>query len=475
MFRPEQQIGSYELIKPLGKGGFGEVWLAEKRSEFVTKKVAVKLPHKNQINFEAIRQEATLWEKASGHPNVLPIIDADIYDGQVVIVSEYADGGSLGDKLKISLPPIEIAVEITIGILNGLEYLHSKEIIHRDIKPQNILLQGNTPRLADFGISRAMNSDTISSVVAGTDAYMSPEAFDGNRNVQTDIWSVGVVLYQMLNGQLPYPQQHPTERMFAILTKEFEPLGENIPKDVRDVVEKALAKKPADRYLSAVQMSNALRKILANLENPHVVPGQSGGLSESHNLETDVVNNQQTDERNEPKTDPRTIAQKTDESNLPTEVIEQPPASIRTEVKTPQENGPASKKPTELIKKPEAETIAISSKKKSKTKIFIGGFLLLFIFGVGALSLSGGAYYYYYVYLPGLEENIVGVRPSFEYKVGDIAREHIAPHANILFTDSKGNQITLKRGQLVVKKDELITPEIFEKVSAIYNYNDLSE
>ena len=85
-----QKVGPYILLSRLGKGGFGEVWLAEKRSQFFTKKVAVKLPHDEQVNFEAIRQEAVLWEQASGHANVLPIIDADIYDDQIVIVSEYA-------------------------------------------------------------------------------------------------------------------------------------------------------------------------------------------------------------------------------------------------------------------------------------------------------------------------------------------------------------------------------------------------
>src|SRR5690349_1020250 len=100
MFHQGQQIGCYYLIRKLGRGGFGEVWLAEKKSKFVTTKVAVKLPLDEQVNHEAITQEAMLWEQASGHPNVLPIIDADEYDGQVVIVSEYAPDGSLADKLK---------------------------------------------------------------------------------------------------------------------------------------------------------------------------------------------------------------------------------------------------------------------------------------------------------------------------------------------------------------------------------------
>ena len=191
MFQESQKIGSYILVKRLGRGGFGEVWLAEKRSQFFTKKVAIKLPLDDQVDFETIKHEATLWEQASGHPNVLPIIDADVYDGQVVIVSEYADGGSLFDSLKTHGKfPVNHAVELTIGILNGLEFLHSRLIIHRDIKPQNILLQGDTPRLADFGISRAMNTSSLSLTISGTDAYMAPESFQGKRNVQTDQISV---------------------------------------------------------------------------------------------------------------------------------------------------------------------------------------------------------------------------------------------------------------------------------------------
>ena len=102
MFRENQKIGQYTLIRKIARGGFGEVWQAEKQSPLVTKKVAVKLPHDEQINIETIKQEATLWEEASGHPNVLPLIDADIHDGQVVIVSEYIEDGSLADKLKRS-------------------------------------------------------------------------------------------------------------------------------------------------------------------------------------------------------------------------------------------------------------------------------------------------------------------------------------------------------------------------------------
>lgn len=455
-FREEQRIGPYRLIEMIGRGGFGEVWLAEKRSALVSKRVAVKLPLEVQVDFEAIQQEAELWEKASGHPNVLPLIDADIYDGQVVIVSEYADGGSLAERLGRGPVPVATAVEKTIGILNGLEYLHSKQIIHRDIKPQNILLQGSTPRLADFGISRAMNTDTISSVVAGTDAYMAPEAFDGERNVQTDVWSVGVVLYRMLKGSLPYPQQHPTERMFAILTKEHEPLGEEIPADLRRTVARALARKPAERYRTAAGMRDELRTALAALHHREAEPARRTEVlperGQQQQQRTEVIPTAVTEERTEVMTEAGMLVRDTSPAHPAVPPAARPPAPS-----------------------PESPPARPSRRRGKIAGLLFGGILLFVLLGLGTAGL-GGAYYYYYVYLPGLEEEeIVGVRPSVPYKVGDIAREHIAPHANITFTDSRGRQVVLERGEIIVKKGELITPEIFEKVSAVYNYNDMSE
>lgn len=266
MFSREQQIGNYKLIRKLGKGGFGEVWLAVKRSQLVTKKVAIKLPYEEQINLEAIRKEASLWEQSCGHSNILNLIDADIHNGQVFIVSEYAEEGSLYDKLKKEGKlPLQKALEITIGILNGLEYLHNKRIIHRDIKPQNILMQGETPRLADFGISRTMQTSSLHSTqIVGTPSYMSPESFEGKRNVQTDLWSVGIVLYQLLKGNLPFSQENPSERMFAIMNRDFAPLPDEIPSSLKQVIKRTLEKLPHNRYQTAGQMRDALVKILNN-------------------------------------------------------------------------------------------------------------------------------------------------------------------------------------------------------------------
>lgn len=264
MFYEGKQIGAYKLVKILGRGGFGEVWLAEKQAKFVTTKVAVKLPLAEQFDVESIRDEAVLWEQASGHPNVLPIIDADEYDGQAVIVSEYAPDGTLDDLLrKRGALPYKKAVELVVGILSGLEYLHNKNIVHRDIKPANILLQGDTPRLADFGLSRAVRGNSMSVNVNGTPYYMAPEAFSRKRNRQTDIWSVGVVLYKMLAGKLPFQAESPVDLMSEILVRKPDELPAHVPARLNEIVGKALAKLPDSRYVSASGMREDLTNFLS--------------------------------------------------------------------------------------------------------------------------------------------------------------------------------------------------------------------
>ncbi len=265
MFHEGRQIGPYKLSRRLGRGGFGEVWLGERHGKFATTQVAVKLPLDEQVDHLAIEHEAQLWAKASGHPNVLPIIEADEYDGQIVIVSEYAPDGSLEEWLKThGKMPVEKAVEMTIQILDGLEFLHSRQIIHRDLKPANILLQGNTPRLADFGISRAMRTTAASQSqnISGTFAYMSPEALDGKRSVQTDIWSVGVNLYQFLTGTLPFPQKEPSVLFPAIIMREFAPLPDEIPQSLKNVIFRALAKLSENRYQTTGEMREDLRRVM---------------------------------------------------------------------------------------------------------------------------------------------------------------------------------------------------------------------
>lgn len=260
MFQSGQQIGKYTLVKKLGRGSFGEVWMALRRAKFVTTRVAVKLPLKELIDTDDIKHEAILWEKASGHPNVLPIIEADEYDDQIVIVSEFAPEGSLEDLLeKDERLPFKKVIEIATGIARGLQFLHSRRIIHRDIKPANILLQGDIPRLTDFGLSRLWLGNSQSQQVSGTPFYMAPEAFNRKRNEQTDGWSFGVVLYEMLAGRMPFIGTDIAELYASVLNDQPRPMPDEIPVFLQKIVAKTLEKSPAARYQNISQVLEDLQ------------------------------------------------------------------------------------------------------------------------------------------------------------------------------------------------------------------------
>lgn len=282
MFHENQRIGEYTLIRKLGRGGFGEVWLAETAGEHF----ALKLPHKDQIDWKQITQEIGLWTLCGKHPNIMPLVGARNFDGQIAIISEYAPDGSLEDLLKAKGKlPIEEAVKLTIEILEGLQHLHASGIIHRDLKPANILLNGKTPRLTDFGIARIVSANSLSETVAGTWAYMAPECFDGKRNMQTDIWSVGVILYRMLTGNLPFPQKEQTELIGAIIMREPQFLESEFSERLRRILAKTLNKIPKERFhgtedlLQKLKRFEAIENILTRAHIEDVIENIRSGVS----------------------------------------------------------------------------------------------------------------------------------------------------------------------------------------------------
>ncbi len=261
MFHPGDSIGPYALQRPLGRGTFGEVWLAERRSSLLTTQVALKLPHDTESDLEAIRREAQIWLRASGHTNIVPVLDAEVYEGQVVIASEYVAGGSLADWLVQQggrAPSVESAVAMVRGILDGLQHLHESSLIHRDLKPGNVLVQKGKPRLTDFGLTRVLRPEANSTNMAGTPAYMAPEAFKGQYAAGSDIWAAGVILHMLLCGALPFAQTEFYALMLAITGEEPVRLWESIPTPLRATLERALAKSVGDRYGSAAEMAAAL-------------------------------------------------------------------------------------------------------------------------------------------------------------------------------------------------------------------------
>ncbi len=275
MFHPNDKAGPYTLVKFLGEGGFGQVWLAEKTTTLGTKlSVALKLLNLQLVDLDAIRQEAAVWETIKHHPHIVTLVDVEKYtvNGMeyVGIASLYMEAGSLADWLKRHggrAPSVQAAVEMALGILDGLACLHEQTppVIHRDLKPANILMQGEGPLLADFGLARALRSGkdySHSLHGAGTLLYMAPESFDGEHSFRTDIWAVGVTLYQMLSGRLPFDNPDPPLLRKAIKEDTPPPLPASVPTRLHEIVAKSLAKDKTQRYQNVAALSADLQTYL---------------------------------------------------------------------------------------------------------------------------------------------------------------------------------------------------------------------
>ncbi len=282
MLKEGLEIKEYTLKKFLGRGGFGEVWLAEKKIEIADKKVQVALKFLSGENqrisdYSSVRREINTWIDASGNKNVVSVLDGFIFDEMFVIVSEYADGGSLRGWLRRNggkSPDLAKTVEIISGILDGLSHLHSQKIIHRDLKPENILLKGDVPCIADFGVSRIIETVSLTSSNFGTNSagsplYMSPESFERVKPApQIDIWSAGVMLFEMLNGKTPYAADTIPSLIYEIVTKEPRSLPADVPENIQNVVKKALAKEVSGRFETAREMRDALMKAFYSQDSP---------------------------------------------------------------------------------------------------------------------------------------------------------------------------------------------------------------
>lgn len=282
MLKEGFEIKEYTLKKFLGRGGFGEVWLAEKKIELADKKVQVALKFLSGENqrlseYSSVKREINTWIDASGNKNVVSVLDGFIFDNLFIIVSEYADNGSLRDWLRRNggkSPGLEKTVEIMSGILDGLSHLHSQKIVHRDLKPENILLKGDVPCIADFGVSRVIETVSLTSSNFGTNSagsplYMSPESFERTKPTpQIDIWSAGVMLFEMLSGKPPYTGDTIPALIFEIVTKEPRLLPSDVPENIQRVVKKALTKELSERFQTAREMRDALMKAFYLQDSP---------------------------------------------------------------------------------------------------------------------------------------------------------------------------------------------------------------
>ena len=277
MFFRGQTIGKYKILSPLGSGGFGTVYLAE--DTWIDKKVAIKVPHRQNVDFGDLLREPRLLASLS-HPNIVAILTAEKQENIFFIVMEYVSGDTLESIIsRDGTIDLARALDYTCQICNALDHAHQQGVIHRDLRPGNVLVSdGGLLKVADFGTSRFIEIAAHGTTVIGSPPYMAPEQFHGKAVFASDLYSLGVTMYQMLTGVLPYTTPAPAD-LEKLMTGELvappRSRNPNIPSQINDIVMKAVAPDIGARYQRANDLLNDLLAARGGRQTPPTISRQT--------------------------------------------------------------------------------------------------------------------------------------------------------------------------------------------------------
>jgi serine/threonine-protein kinase len=269
-------LGRYEIVKELGRGAMGIVYLG--KDPKIHRSVAIKTMRLDEVDADELPdvkmrffREAESAGKLS-HPNIVTIFDAGEEQDLAYIAMEVLDGVDLKDLCKKkNLLPVKRTMEIVTKISEALDYAHSQNVVHRDIKPANIMVMPDgTVKVTDFGIAKITTSaKTQTGIVLGTPSYMSPEQLSGTKvDGRSDLFSLGVVLFEMLTGERPFQGESVATLMYVIANQPHPSpyeLRPDLPKTVGAVIDRALQKDAAKRYQRGLEMAQDLRAVMQSL------------------------------------------------------------------------------------------------------------------------------------------------------------------------------------------------------------------
>jgi serine/threonine-protein kinase len=255
-----QTIGKYRIVSPLGSGGFGSVYLAE--DTWIDKKVAIKVPHRQNLDFGELLREPRLLASLS-HPNIVTVLTAEKQDEVFFIVMEYVAGETLEAIIdREGALEQTRALDYTVQICNAVDHAHRQGIIHRDLRPGNVMIsEHGMVKVADFGTSRFLEIAAHGTTVIGSPPYMAPEQFQGKAVFASDLYSLGVTMYQMLTGILPYETPAPADLerlMRGELTTPPRQRNPKLPKTISDIVMRAMAPEIPARFQRAADLLDAI-------------------------------------------------------------------------------------------------------------------------------------------------------------------------------------------------------------------------
>lgn len=263
-----KSAGRYKLLELIGEGAFGQVWLAFDQD--LRRRVAVKLAHPDRFprpeDTEDLMREARVLAGLN-HPNIVRVLDAGRSDGRVYIVCDFVDGKDLAKILKTRVLEFREAVELIATVAAALHYAHTKGLIHRDVKPSNLLIDETTQKafVADFGLAVSETDYAETAKLAGTPGYMSPEQVRGESHrmdARCDVFALGAVFYELLTGTPAFRGSTKTQVLSQVVRAEPKPprqVNGQVPAELERICLKALSKRAADRYLTAQEMVEDLQ------------------------------------------------------------------------------------------------------------------------------------------------------------------------------------------------------------------------